>query len=60
MSSKASTHSGSLREMPPRKMGNRTDAVKKMKTMTRIGTHDTNMLVHRDKARKKALEEGLP
>jgi len=45
VSSKASTHSGPLRGMPPRKMGNRTDAVRKTMTTTRIGTHDTNMSV---------------
>ena len=44
MSSKASTHSGPLWETPPRKNGNRTDAVRKTKTMTRIGTHDTQYI----------------
>ena len=45
VSSKAFTHSGLLRRIPPRKMGNRTDAVRKTKTTTRIGTHGTNMSV---------------
>jgi len=45
VSSRASTHNGSPRGIPPRKTRSRTDTVTKTKTATKIGTHDINTSV---------------